>query len=426
LLGGKPKSDIVSYERRQQYGIYYEMYRQHPIVRSAIDRKAQYAVAGGYHFIGVTPEEKPTESKLKKLKYFFRKSNARQLLRLTYKDLDIFGESFWLIERSLAEARTPLRAMRLNPRFMSPIISYGVVTSWRYGPIAGPDDAEEYKADVILHFRIDDVETDVQGLSPLHSLQRTVAQDLFAMDFNEKFFTNSAQTGIIFIIKHSDGDEAKRNREWLEANYVGTANAHRPMLLEGDVEVAKSVSSRADMQYIEGRHFNVDEILAVLQMSRTRLGIPVKPGAPGEGKEEGDTFQEEVIFPWQSIVEDEINNQLIMRIFGWDDVLFQHLEGDPRRRKDQADLWDKHQQRGRMNINEIRAEMGLGPVSGGDVYAIQTAAGLIPVDIILKVAQRLVVSEVAEPVSGIGTDTFGVNNPPQSFTDEQKREVEAE
>jgi hypothetical protein len=70
--------------------------------------------------------------------------------------------------------------------------------------------------------------------------------------------------------------------------------------------------------------------------------------------------------------------------------------------------------------------MGLGPIPGGDIYAIQTAAGLIPVEIIQQVAQRLVVSDVAEPVSGIGTDSFGDRNPPQSLTDEQKREVEAE
>src|SRR6185503_15593000 len=137
--------------------------------------------------------------------------------------------------RSTAASKKPIKAVRLHANFMSPVMRSGKIVQWRYG-FRGNDTF--YDDEIIIHFTLDDPESDVQGISPLHPLQRAVAQDLFAMEYNEAFFRNSAQTGIIFIVKTSTSDEAKRNREWLETNYVGPENAHRPLLLEGDVEVA--------------------------------------------------------------------------------------------------------------------------------------------------------------------------------------------
>lgn len=422
LLGANPPSDIIDYTRRQQYGVYYEMYRQHPVVRAIIDRKSNYAIAGGYRFVTEDPREPVSQRKVDKLKLFFRRSNAKQLLRLTYRDLDIYGESFWFIQRSIAEARTPIKAMRLNPRFMAPIIQGGKIVAWNYGPITSGADKVRYPAEVILHFKLDDPEDDTRGLSPLHSLQRTVATDIFAMDFNENFFNNSATTGTIFVVKSSTGEEAKRNREWLEQNYVGTKNAHRPILLEGEVDIKKSVSNKVEMQYMEGRKHNMREICMVLEMDETRLGIYENASASSSVTSD-EAFHSNTIFPRQQVVEDEINNALILAIFGWDDILFQHEEGDPRRKKENADVLDKNLKSGRQSLNEQRAEMGLGPVSGGEIHFLQTAAGAIPYEILAEVAKAQLQGLVAEPVSGVGTDTTGQRNPAQQLTNQEKRDT---
>jgi HK97 family phage portal protein len=427
LLGPKNNNEVVHYGKRQQYGIFYEMYRQHPVVRSAIDKKATYAVAGGYQFVPESPKDEISDDKVKRLKLFFRRSNSKQLLRHTYKDLDIYGESFWLIIRSISDTRTPMKAVRLNPRYVTPRVDgRGKIVKWVYGPVMPGNDPDEYDPDVILHFKIDDVEDDTRGLSPLHSLQRTVAMDLFAMDYTESFYKNSATTGTIFIVKTASGDEAKRNREWLEANYVGTGNAHRPILLEGDVDIKKSVASSLDMQYMEGRVQNRREICAVLEVDETKLGI-FERRAQMAAEEAENAFHQEVIFPRQQIVEDEINDVLIWKIFGWNNVVFQHREGDARRKKDQAEIWDRHQKSGRFSINEIRQEMGRAPITGGDTYFVMTPAGAIPVELLGELARRQFESTpdsaVVEPVSGIGTDTFGDANPRTSYTEAEKDEL---
>jgi HK97 family phage portal protein len=435
LLGANPLADTISYAKRQQYGLYYEMYRQHPIVRSIIDRKANYSIAGGYRFVAEDPRVQVPDEKIKKLKYFFRKSNAKQLLRNTYRDLDVYGESFWLIQRSMAQTKTPLKAMRLNPRYMTPIMVNNEIVRWSYGASSPSGNTVEYDVSVVLHFKLDDPEDDTQGLSPLHSLQRTVATDIYALEYNGTFFENSAQTGTIFIVKTSTGDEARRNREWLEANYVGTKNAHRPILLEGDVDVRRSVSSSVEMQYMEGRRFNRQEICVVLEMDEARLGI-FDQASGTAANTSMQMFHSDVIYPRQQIIEDEINNKLILSIFGWGDVLFIHEDGDPRRKLDNADVMDKNLKSGRQSLNEQRSEMGLSPVDGGDIHFLLTPAGAIPYSMLSEVATHAAGvpdmqdttqgnptdgAVVAEPISGVGTTTTGDQNPPQALTNAEKQ-----
>lgn len=419
--GGKPGiGELLAFTKREQYGIYYEMYRQHPIVRGAIEKIAKYAVATGIHFEPEDPNEELNEERAKKLRRFFRNSNAIHLLRLTYKDLLIYGEAFWWIDRSVLGS--PLSAKRLHPKHMSPKLNEAEteIVGWIYG--TAPDDRpKEYKDNVILHFRFDDPESDLAGLSLLHSLQLTVATDLNAMHFNGNFFENSAQTGLIIIVKTSTGDEAQRNRAWLDENYVGTRNAHRPLLLEGDVDVKASVNRMTDMQYVEGRVLSRQEIMTTLDVPPERLNIVEDFRRPQDGA--SDSFQSETIGPLQALVEEEVNNKLLLNLFGWDDILFKHNETNNQSELNQAKLYAEYERIGVFSVNQIAAKLGLPRVEGGDGHFIQTAAGMIPVELLDEVAKRLIQNgeNIPNPISGLGTDTFGQKNPPKRTGAEESK-----
>ncbi len=409
ILGSeKVVTDIPFPEKRAQAAVYYEMYRQHPVVRAAIDKKAQYASAGGFSFRMVDPSMEMNDRKATILQRFFRKSHAAQLFRLTYKDLDIYGESFWLIIRGIGDARMPLRAWRLNPRFMTPSVKGGRIVEWLYGPIStGKADAERYGVDEILHFKLDDPENDLQGISPLHPLQRAVAQDIFAMEYNESFFRNSAQTGTIFIVKTSTEAEARRNRQWLEENYTGPQNAHRPLLLEGDVDVEKSVSSPQEMEFLQGRMLLRQEIAMCLEVDLEKLGVHENSNR-SVSREVDDSFHTESVWPRQVIVEEEINNVLIFQMFGYPDILFDHNDKDPRRTQDQADVDSKNLKDGRENLDEQRARLGLGKIPGGDKFFVMTPTGIVFTENFELLAK--IQSETAAPVLGVGSNTQGTAN----------------
>lgn len=404
------QSIVIDRGRKARYKTFYEMYRQHPTVRAGVEKIAKVAVANGYRFVPTEAGDEIDEADAAALREFFRKSNGSQLLRLTYKDLLIYGEAFWLVIRNGADK--PLNAMRLHPQYIDHKLDNGVLVGWRYGPIGDSDEAKKYSREEVVQFKFDDPDNDIRGLSLLASLELTVASDLFAMQFNERFFENSAHTGIIFSMKNSNKDEVERNREWMIQNYQGNQNAHKPLLLEGDIEVSKSVSTRQEMQFIEGRKFNRQEILSVLDIDPSKLGI-TEDSNRSTSKEADNTFRQENVAPLQLVVEEEINNHLIMRLFGTDEILFRQNDSSRRDLLEMMKLYAEAERMGIMSINQIKGELGLPKVDGGDVHFVQTAAGAIPVEWLDDVAQRLI-SPTGLPMSGSGT----ANQPPSAVPED--------
>jgi len=378
------------------------MYRQHPTVRAAVEKIAKVAVTNGYRFTPSTPNNEVSKENETALRLFFRKSNGNQLLRTAYKDLLIYGEAFWLVVRDRSAKKKPISARRLHPYFMDERTdATGQLVGWRFGPLLATDTAIEYSSEEVIHYKFDDPDNDIRGLSLLSSLELTVASDLFAMKFNERFFENSAHTGVIFNMKNSTIEEVARNREWMEQNYVGTENAHKPMILEGDIDIQKSVSTRAEMQFIEGRKFNRMEILSVMDVDPTKLGIQ-EDSNRSSSKEADNTFRQENVSPLQLVVEEEINNQLILALFGWDDILFRQNDASRRDTLDLMKLYAEAERMGVMSIDQVAGEFGYPPIKGGDVHFIQTAAGAIPVEWLDDVAKRLI-NPTGQPLTGAGT-----------------------
>jgi phage portal protein BeeE len=161
------------------------------------------------------------------------------------------------------------------------------------------------------------------------------------------------------------------------------------MILEGDVEVQKSVSSRAEMEFIEGRKFNRQEILEVLDIDPTKLGIN-EDSNRSVSKEADNTFRQENISPLQLVVEEEISNRLIMEMFDFPDVLFRQNDSSSRDLLENMKAYGEGERMGVFTPNSIRNEFGLKKITGGDVAFIQTAAGAIPVEWLDEVAARLV------------------------------------
>jgi HK97 family phage portal protein len=386
--------------RKAKYATYYEMYRQHPIVRASIEKIAKVAVANGYRFTPSEVDEELDKSKVRALRAFFRSSNGSQLLRVTYKDLLIYGEAFWLIRRP--KVGQPEQASRLHPQYMDEKVEGGKLVGWRFGPTSPTTTAKEYDSIDVIHFKFDDPDNDIRGLSLLSSLELTVASDLFAMKFNERFFENSAHTGIIFKMKNATPEEVERNRTFLEQRYVGTENAHKPVIVEGDIEIDKSVVSAQEMQFIEGRTFNRQEVLAVLDLDPTKLGFN-EDANRSTSKEADNTFRQENIAPLQLVVEEEVNNALILVLFKWDDILFRQNDSSRRDLLEMMKLFGEAERMGVYSINQIKGEMGLPPITGGDVAFVQTAAGAIPVEWLDDVAKRLI-GPSGQPISGQGTE----------------------
>ena len=435
ILRDKPGQPLPDAGKRKVDEVHYDMYKQHPIVRAATDKKAKVATTNGFTFRAEDQSDEVDTVKAKELRRFFRLSDWPTLFFQTFQDLGIYGRSYWYVQRetvvdpvlTTVDVETgavlpvislgkPVKAKRLHPKFVD-VEADGInVTGFRYGPM-DPNNASHYEPAEVVVFRIPDPDNDVHGLSPLSSLEKTVAIDLFAMDYNGSFFENSAQTGIVFQIKGASEGEIERNRTWLEENYAGTKNAHKPLLLEGEVEVKKSVASHAEMGFIEGRNQNRMEILAVIDVDPDKLGYHADSNR-STAKESGNSFRSESVRPFQTLVEGPINNHLLLEMYGWDDILFGFNEVDTSEEMANLELISKAQSSGLLSTDEGRNRLGYGKVKngGGDIHFVQTSAGLVPLSILeeqaktelekskvsLRQSQRLAEAPLPSQAPGVG------------------------
>ena len=365
-----------------KWDVYYEMYRRHSVVRAAIDKVAKTATNVGYDFVPRDSRTRIRNGELATLKEFFGKQrDFIYELRRVYKDLLIYGDAYMYVvpdrqRRPHSLKRLAPNTMAVQTNDMGRVIGYvqydpGDMTNQKYVSFS------EYE---ILHFRIDDPNNDIYGLSPLESLEWAVSADIYAQKYNAAFFENSGITGTIISVSGVDPDEIERNRKFLIENYTGPDAAHKPIFLEGqNVSVAKAVTSQKDMGFLEGRKFILTEILAVLDVPPAKIGI-MESANRSNSKEQDKSFRSESIGPLQYIVESVINAQFIQPVLGVQNTIFVHSEGDTRDATELMTYYTRGIGYGVFNPNEVRAKMGMAPVDGGDVNAIMTPTGFVPLD----------------------------------------------
>lgn len=360
----------------------YGMYQHHSIVRAAIDKIAKTATNVGFDFVPRDSRNKIRAGELDKLQKFFNKQqDFIYELRRIYKDLLIYGDAFMYIVPN--KMRQPHALKRLPPQTIA-------VRADEHGVILGyvqfnPNDLTNtnyvtFEPHEIMHFRIDDPDNDLYGLSPLISLEWAVAADIYAQQYNAAFFENSGVSGTIIAVKGSDPNEFQRNRQYMMENYIGPRAAHRPLFLEGDnVSVAKSVATHTEMGFLEGRQFIILEILAVLDVPPAKIGI-MESANRSNSKEQDKSFRSESVDPLQYIVESVINGQFIRPILGVENTMFVHSEGDTRDAVELMDYYTSGIAWGVFNVNEVRAKHGLPNVEGGDINGIMAPTGFVPLD----------------------------------------------
>lgn len=368
--------------KRGKWDQYYNMYKRHSIVRTAIDKIAKTATNVGFDFVPRDSRSKIRKGEVRILKQFFdEQQDFIYELRRVYKDLLIYGDAFMYIVPD--RQRRPHSLKRLAPNTMA-------VRADKSGHVLGyvqfdPNDPAQmnyttFESHEIIHIRLDDPDNDLYGLSPLESLEWAVAADIYAQRYNAAFFQNSGITGTIISVTGVDPDEIQRNREFLIQYYTGPDAAHKPVFLEGEsVKVEKSVATHSEMGFLEGRKFIIMEILAVLDVPPAKIGI-MESANRSNSKEQDKTFRSESVAPLQYIIESALNSQFIQPILGVKNTIFVHSEGDTRDAIELMDYYKDGINWGIFNINEVRAKMGMAPVEGGDFNAVMTPTGFVPLD----------------------------------------------
>ena len=219
----------------------------------------------------------------------------------------------------------------------------------------------------------------VRGLSPLrHSLRMTGAVALATQEFSARFFANSARPDfVIQTDQQLSGDKVDQLREQMEQrNGSVTYNAHRPMVLANGLKLQTISMPLEDMQLIGTRQFQVEEISRIYGIPPFMLGHNENTTSWGSGVESmGKGFVRYALRQHLNKFQNEINRKFFrsarkVAVFDTSDLeradMKSHFEAlrIAVGRAGEAPFMTK---------NEVRAELNMKNIDGGDSLEIQQA-----------------------------------------------------
>lgn len=231
----------------------------------------------------------------------------------------------------------------------------------------------------VLHIKEFHPLDDWYGLSPLEAAMRHVDMYNQGNDLNLSLLQNGAR--LTTALKFADGFADDEQRDQLRADFIrsftGAANAGRPVMLEGGIEIQELGQSPKEIEFLEGN-------LAAARTIALTLGLPpFMLGLPGDNtfnnmREAKQHFYLNTVKPDVEHVLTQLNNYLRPFIgegfsiaADWDSVeAFNQMR---------AEQWERLKTADFLTINEKREALGYAPVDDQLANQIWQPVGSMPI-----------------------------------------------
>jgi HK97 family phage portal protein len=295
--------------------------------------------------------------------------SGSQLIDATYVFLGITGEAIYILDRNNV-TETPQEIWTFHPsRFQHvPDENSGLIKGWIYtrGTKRIPLEPHE-----VLFFRYFNPDDDYRGLSPLQAAKLGIDQDYYAAQYNANFFLNSAQPGgVLETSENLIQEEFDRLLAQWNDRHQGVAKGHQVALLEGGLTYKQTGISQRDMDFLEGRKYNREEIMAVYKVPKSELGLYEQINF-ATAKTMDRVFWTKTLLPKMVLYETILWSQFLSKLAGpeiWAE--FDRTAIDALK-EDLASLTDTSQKYWSMGVpfDIINETLGLGfpKIPGGDI-----------------------------------------------------------
>jgi HK97 family phage portal protein len=223
----------------------------------------------------------------------------------------------------------------------------------------------------ILHLSFFHPVDDYYGLSPLEAASVAVDTHNAAAKWNKALLDNAARPSGALVYSGADGlvladQQFARLKKELEEQYQGTANAGRPLLLEGGLDWKAMSLSPKDMDFMEAKHAAAREIALAFGVPPMLLAIP-GDNTYSNYQEASRVFWRQTVLPLAGRIAAALT-QWLAPSFGAGLVLAVDTDRIEALSPDRAALWERVTRAPFLTVNEKRAATGYGAVEGGDVF----------------------------------------------------------
>lgn len=271
----------------------------------------------------------------------------------------------------------------LDPASVTVVQNSDFSLSYTYQPKDGLG-CREMRSDDVIHLRA--LSRDgIVGLSVVEQAAEAIELAKSADLSASRSFAQGITAGGALATSNKLSPEARDNiRKSLEARYSGPENAGKWMVLEEGLKPEKFAETSVDLQQLETRRHQVEEIGRVFGVPRPFLGVD--DTSWGSGIEQLRLMLVSgALAPWFTVWEQALANKCLTR----EERRRLYVDFDEREllrgsMKDQAEYLAKASGSGGftpwMTPNEIRDYVGLGPIEGGDKLEkpAQQQGGAIP------------------------------------------------
>ncbi len=280
-------------------------------------------------------------------------------LSVIYRDL--LGASPWILSKTNKSDKYPSNIFIARPEFFKvKKDDDGNVVGYTYeiGMYK-----KEFEKDEVIFLKNYNPKNPDKGIGILEAVRMTAKNDDYILQSNSNLLKNNARpSGFLEMEGNADTKMIKRLKKEFRRKYQGYENSYNVQLLEGGLKFKPVTLPPKDLDFIESRKMNRDEILMVFGVPLPVLGIYEDVNRASAVTAEY-MFNKWTLEPLATEIIEQLN-EFLVPMFGSDLWLsFEPLakEDEETNLKNKEASWNKWK-----TTNEIRESEGLDSINGGD------------------------------------------------------------
>lgn len=197
----------------------------------------------------------------------------------------------------------------------------------------------------------------IEGLSDVQAIATAIDADYQASKWNWKFFYNNANVdGVLETDQNLSPESVEKIQSKREQKYRWTDNSHKIGILTGGLKYRQTNPSQKEMDFVESRRFNRDEILWFFRVPKAIIWLWEGDNALNVRSFEV-IFSRQVVLPLAKRIAEKLNYELF-----WEWKRFEFVNVVPSDLEQTRQDWLSNA----ITLNEFRATRNLPPLKDGD------------------------------------------------------------
>lgn len=201
------------------------------------------------------------------------------------------------------------------------------------------------------------------GYSRVQAVLDIVKSLHYSTLYNKKFFEESPiPDGALSVLDTSETEMENFMEYW---NTEFKAQPHKIAVVNKDVKWQPFNITHRELEFLDTQKSYFNFVISIFGLSPSELGMTEDLNRATSATQ-SELVKRKSIRPFLKLLENAINKHIIPE-FNFEGIEFQFIYDDPAEKKARLENWQMELSMGVKTINEVRNELGLEPVPGGDV-----------------------------------------------------------